>query len=78
LNRLNSFIILVQLLSTVFVVFAFWLTIQYSSVDSPGGSLMSVLARQPIFRLPISIIGGVSIVFALAALGLYAATKRKN
>jgi len=68
----------VQLLNAVFIVFALWITIQYSSVDSPGGSLLSVLAAHPIFRLPISVMGGVSIVLVLAALGLYVAMKRKN
>ena len=76
MDRLNIFIILTQVLGFLFAVFAFGITIFYSSVEAPGGSLLGVLTGYPVFRLPLSVIGGLFIVLILATFGLYAKMKK--
>ena len=78
MNRINSIIVVAQFLCTLFVALAFGLVINYSSVISPGGSLLSVLERFPVLRIPMSTLGGLSILLVLLALGLYASAKPKN
>ena len=67
-----------QIVCIAFVVFAFELIIQNSSVISPGGTLLSVLSAHSIYRLPVSIVGGLAIIFILGSFVLYVGQKQKN
>jgi hypothetical protein len=77
LNRLSSIIVLTQLTGAIFAVFAFVITMAYSTVSAPGGSLLDVLAVYGSYRLPLAVIGGLFIVLVLASIGLYANIKLK-
>jgi hypothetical protein len=77
MNRLNSFTVLTMIFGTLFIALAFGLTIVNSSVDSPGGSLPSVLGVQPIFQWPMIIIGGLFVIFVFASFAAYTQVKRQ-
>jgi ABC-type transport system involved in cytochrome c biogenesis permease subunit len=77
-NRINSYVVLTQIVCIAFVAFAFELVIKNSSVISPGGTLLAVLKAQPVYRLPVSIVGGLAIILILGSLLLYIAYKPKN
>jgi hypothetical protein len=72
-----SFVALSQFLCVLFAVFAFGLTIRFSSVHAPGGSLLNVLGAQPVLRLPTSAIGGLFLLCVLAALALFPFVKAR-
>jgi len=76
--RTNYYVAFAQIVCIAFVVFAFELIIQNSSVISPGGTLLSVLGLHSIYRLPVSIVGGLAILFILGSFVLYVAHKQKN
>ena len=77
MNRINSYIVLTQIICIAFVAFAFGLIIINSSVISPGGTLLAVLKAQPFYRLPVSIVGGLALILILGSLALYIAYKPK-
>ena len=77
MNRLNSFAVLAMVFGTLFVALVLGLTMVNSSVDSPGGSLPSVLGAQPIFQWPMMIIGGLFVVSIFASFVVYTQVKRQ-
>jgi len=77
MNRLNQFSVLAIFFGILFVALTFGLTILNSAVDSPGGSLLSVLDAQPVLQWPMTIIGGLFVIFVCASFIVYAQVKRK-
>jgi hypothetical protein len=78
LKTQSLLVVLVQFFGLLFAFFAFGLTIRFSDVHAPGGSLLNVLSAQPIYRLPVSIIGGLFILFVFASLVAYPLIKRRD
>jgi hypothetical protein len=78
MNRLNQFTVLTLFFGTLFVALVFGLTIAYSSVDSPGGSLLSALEAQPVLQWPMTIIGGLFLIFVFASFMAYAQVKQQS
>ncbi len=70
-----SFVALSQFLCVLFAAFALGLTIGFSSVHAPGGSLLNVLGAQPVYRLPTSVVGGIFTLCTFAALVMYPLVK---
>jgi|WetSurMetagenome_2_1015567.scaffolds.fasta_scaffold21363_6 hypothetical protein len=64
---------LTQFLCVLFAVLAFGLTITFSSIHAPGGSLLNILHAQPVYRLPTSVVGGLFLASVLASLAIYLA-----
>lgn len=78
MNRLNMFIVLTLFFGTLFIALVFGLTMVYSSVDSPGGSLLSALEAQSVLQWPMTIIGGLFVIFVFASFIAYAQVKQKS